>query len=120
MMTIQISGLDEIVRKLEPTRAVRAFDLAVDRAAEALRDTTRQLPPVSARRIGYGERGIPVDSGRMRQAIQKRKTQLLAAEVGAFVKYSGYVHDGTGKMPARPFFEWSFQMGGEAAIERAV
>ena len=119
-LTIQITGLEKLDRITDPGRFVQAVDKAIDRSAEALRDNTKKLPAVSAKRTGYGAKGIPVDSGRMRQSIQKKKTQLLAAEVGAYVKYSRYVHDGTGKVPARLFFQFSYEMGGRQRIEELV
>lgn len=119
MITIEITGLDSFLAQIAPARLTQAIDKSVDRAAEVLRDHTKQMSPVSAKRNGYNEHGIPVDTGRMRQSIQKRKTQLLAAEVGAYVNYSSYVHDG-GRAPARPFLLWSYQDGGESLMVQAV
>lgn len=47
----------------------------------------------------------PVDTGRLRSSVS---TRLVAAnrksvEVGTNVKYARFVHDGTSKVPARPF-----------------
>jgi HK97 gp10 family phage protein len=95
--------------------------LAIDRAAEYARDATKKIPPVSAKTTGYGIPGVPVDTGRMRQSIQKRKLSLLAAEVYAGTNYSKFVHDGTSKKPPQPFFEDMLtQFGGKEAIAGIV
>jgi hypothetical protein len=119
-LVITIDGLDALQKTYDPARFERALDTIVDRAAETLRDHTKRLPPVSAARTGYSAKGIPVDTGRLRQSIQKRKTQLLAAEVGAYVRYAGHVHDGTSRVPPRPFLLWSLELGGLRRIEEVV
>ncbi len=87
-------------------------------SAEVLRDDAKRMPAVSAKTTGYGAHGLPVDTGHMLQSIQKRKTQLLAADVYANTNYSAHVHDGTSKMPARPFFLCFLPTsGGEKKIE---
>jgi hypothetical protein len=66
-------------------------------------------------------KGIPVDTGRMRQSIQKRKIALLAAEVDAPTNYSRFVHDGTREMPARQFFVWALDdFGGRERLAQVV
>lgn len=118
---ITIEGIDEWLTMVDPQRFTREMDWAVQRSAEFLRDNTKKLPPVSAARTGYQTPGIPVDTGRLRQAIQKRKLALMAAEIYTGTHYAGYVHDGTSRMPARPFFKWSLEeFGGEEAVEKIV
>jgi hypothetical protein len=65
----------------------------------------------------------------MRQAIAKRKLALMAAEIFVPVNYSGFVHSGTDRMRARPFFVWQLEeFGGlekvqivlNSALERVV
>jgi HK97 gp10 family phage protein len=106
MISVTIEGLDKWQTICDPNRFLREMDKAVQRAAEDMRDQTKLMPPVSAKTTGYDQPGIPVDSGRMRQSIQKKKVALLAADVVAPVNYSEFVHSGTRKMPARPFFRY--------------
>jgi len=95
-LTVEITGLERIAAMTDPALFVQALDLAIERSAEAIRDDTKRLPPVSAKTTGYETHGIPVDTGRMRQSIQKRKLALLAAGVFADTNYSGFVQEGTG------------------------
>jgi HK97 gp10 family phage protein len=44
----------------------------------------------------------PVDTGRLRASITA-DVKGLEANIGTDVEYAGFVHDGTYKMPARPF-----------------
>src|SRR4051812_13297665 len=105
----------------DPGIFIRAVDLAVERSAEAIRDDTKRLPAVSAKTTGYEAHGIPVDTGRMRQAIQKKKLGLLTVGVYADTNYSGAVSQGTSRMPPRPFFEWELnEFGGKEKIKRIV
>ena len=41
---------------------------------------------------------------------------LMAAEVYTGVSYGGYVHQGTARMPARPFFTWQLEDFGGMAM----
>ncbi len=87
-------------------------DRAVNRAAEVLRDQTKKLPPVNVERSGWETPGIPVaplHGGTLRQSIQKRRLGLLASEVYTGVNYGKFVHDGTSKMRARPYFRWMLE-----------
>ncbi len=108
---VSVVGLDNALQSLDGSRFGAAVQRAVERSGQALRDDTKRLPPVSAKRTGYDARGIPVDSGRMRQSIQSRQITAIAAEIFAPVNYSGYVHDGTSRVPARPFFDWALEAG---------
>lgn len=115
---ITIEGLDTWLKITDPDRFVREVDRGVQQAIEMLRDETKKMPPVSANTTGYGQPGIPVDTGRLRQSIQKRKIALMAAEIFAPVQYAEFVHQGTSKMPARPFFEWVWaDFGGKEKTE---
>jgi hypothetical protein len=42
-------------------------------------------------------------------SIQKRRLGLMGAEVYTATNYAGFVHDGTGRMPARPYFKWLWE-----------
>ena len=100
-----------------PEKAKKVYGDAVQRSAEKLRDMTKQLSPVSKAKTGFGAKGIPVDTGRLRQSIYKRQIQQLAAGVYPKVKYGGYVHEGTSKMPARPYLQWALELGAQKAID---
>lgn len=124
---LTISGLNDVKHMIDPSRFSDEMDSAVDQAAAMLRDETKRMPAVSASRTGYAAKGIPVApkyGGTLRQSIRKRKLGVLMAEVSGGASYSGYVHEGTSKMPARPFFKWlleDFQGAKkvEAVFERA-
>lgn len=121
MIEVVISGLEQIQAMVDVSAFERALDRGIERAAEAIRDDTKRLPPVSAARTGYGTKGIPVDTGHMRQMVQKRKVALMAAEIYVGTNYAGYVHQGTGRMPARPFLEWQLNdFGGKEKIATIV
>lgn len=121
MIEVQIAGLDKVEAMLDPGAFETALGRGIERAAEAVRDDSKRMPPVSAARTGFDAHGIPVDTGRMRQSIQKRKLALLAAEVYADTNYSKFVHDGTSRMQARPFFEWELvDFGGKERIAAII
>lgn len=120
-VVVVISGLEKFQRMLDPSTFQAAVSSGIDRSAQALADTAKRMPAVSAKTTGYGVKGIPVDTGRMRQSIQKRKLQLLAAEVVAPINYSGHVHEGTANMDPRPFFLWAYEdFGGMQEVERIM
>src|SRR3954470_10867520 len=118
MITVQISGLDKIIQNIGPAQTQKAISLATKRSAERLRDDTKLLPPVSAKTTGYEAEGIPVDTSRMRNAIHTFDVSLLATGVIADVGYSGYVRDGTLKMPGRDFFAFALQSGTREKIKQ--
>lgn len=124
-MQVEIIGLQNI----EPLATFSGrFDSVVgpvvQKSAELLRDDTKRLPPVSAATSGYEAKGIPVapkHGGFMRQNIEKAALAQLAAGVGTGrASYGPYVHDGTRKMPARPFFEFALEMGTEKEIDQMI
>src|SRR5262245_28584816 len=120
-MTVIVTsiGRETIVGPLEsfPRNAQRAFDRTVQRGAEFLRDYTKKLPPVCANTTGYDAKGIPVDKGQLRQSIQKRRLALMAAGVFPGTNHGVFVHEGTDRMKARPFFDWSLELGAEREID---
>ena len=117
-LTIAVSGLDEVMRRFEPAKVQQTLHTALQRSTEALRDDTKKLPPVSKATTGFDAVGIPVNTGFLRQSIQTLDISLLAAGVVAYANYSGYVHDGTGRMPARPFFQWALEAGAQDHIQK--
>lgn len=110
MIQIEFIGFDKLLKLTDAVRTTNLLDKAVDKMAQTLRDETKKLPPVSAKRTGYAAKGIPVDTGRLRQSIQKQKVALMAADVFAATNYARQVHQGTGSVPARPFFVWAYEI----------
>ena len=92
-VVVDIQGLDKMLTLVDVPRAQAEIDRAINRAAEQLRDQAKKMPPVSGPRDGYAAMGIPVDTGRLRQSIQKRRLALMAAEIFAPVDYGIHVHD---------------------------
>jgi len=120
MTTIEISGLDSIQKMLSGALQQQTFDRILDRCAQAWADETKKMPAVSAKTTGYGTKGIPVDTGRLRQSIHSKRISSIAAGVVAPVQYASYIHAGTGKMPDRPFFDWALELGGLRRMEGIV
>lgn len=120
-VSVIIDGLDKMIAVCDPQRFVAEVDRAVFISATHIRDITKQIPPVSAKRTGYAALGIPVDTGLMRQRLISRKNGVMDASVTAETDYSKMVHDGTSRMPARPFFTWTLQnFGGLESIELLI
>jgi hypothetical protein len=114
MISITPKGLDEVQRNLKrfPQLSGTHYANAVERGAQALRDTTKTMPPVSVARTGYDAKGIPVApkyGGSLRQSIRTRKIALLAAGVLPGVNYGLFVHEGTRRMQARPYFKFALE-----------
>ena len=119
-VTLVIEGLDKIQSLVDPAKFDRAVARGLDRSVQIWRDDVKTMPAVSAATTGYGAKGIPVDTGRLRQSVQARRTGLLAAGVVAPLQYASYVEEGTSKMPARPFFEWALELGALQKMEDAM
>lgn len=102
---------------LFPKKAARVYGQAVQRAAELLRDDTKRLRPVSKATTGFNTKGIPVDTGRLRQSIHKKRLSQLAAGVFPNARYGKFVHDGTARMPPRPYFQWALELGTQKKID---
>ncbi len=115
-VSLAITGLDALAQRFDPARLRAELSKTVDDSAQLLRDDTKRMPPVSAATTGYAAVGIPVDTGRLRQSIQYRKTGELEAVVSADVQYSIFVQDGTSRMPARPFFRFALETGTQKKI----
>jgi len=121
LILISVIGLDKIVGDIDsfPGDSARVYSKAVDDAAKLLVKGTKNMPPVSAATTGYGRKGMPVDTGALRGSIQKREIGLMASGVFAKADYSGFVHEGTSRMPARPFFQWALDFFGvQLAIDK--
>jgi len=113
MISIQFEGLEKIYKSMDPDNFQRKMGEAVWEISELLMNTVQgNMPDVSAKTTGYGAKGIPADTGRLKASISRRKLRLLGAEVYAGTNYSKIVHDeGNQKtgMPARPFFLWALE-----------
>ncbi len=123
-LSISVSGLDEIRQKLGSFDVERVLGDSIEQAADQLVIATQNMPPVNVKNDGYGAIGIPVAplyGGTMRQSIHTIRTGPLEAEVKADTDYAGYVHWGTSKMQARPFFQWMLDyFQGYETIEAVV
>ena len=119
MITYSITGIEDLLKKFDSAAFGKAMDQATWAASAKLRDEAKLMPPVSAKTTGYDAEGLPVDTGFMRQMIVVENKRQLAADVVAKTAYSGFVHDGTGRMPARPFFKWLWEdFGGMTAVKK--
>lgn len=63
------------------------------------------------------KRSCPVDTGRLRNSIDTEISDL-EVEVGTDCEYAGYVHDGTYRMPARPFLDSAAETNLEGIEDR--
>jgi len=116
---VTIDGFDRIQGIVDPVRFDNAIDKALVRSGQILRDETKKMPPVSASRTGYGAKGIPVApkyGGTLRDEIYSKRMSRLAVGIIAPVGYSLYVHQGTSKMPGRPFFRWALEVFGVSKL----
>ena len=139
-VTVSITGLDAIEKALAPEEFDRSVRRALELSAQAWRDDTKKLPPVSAKRDGWAAKGLPVDTGSMAQRIQVETVDDQGASVRAKTNYSKAVHDGSPPHdinssvfipgvgwryikkhpgnPARPFFDYALESGTLKRIEK--
>lgn len=118
-VTLEIDGLEKWFAVADGERLLKEIDLEMKQSSQDLRDMGKQMPPVSARRTGYAALGIPVDTGLTRQKLVSRKNASLDYSDVAETDYSGHVHDGTSRMPARPFWFWLLKnFGGLETVEQ--
>ncbi len=99
---VEIRGLDELRRRLDPALIGQALERALERSALVMQsEAKRQITQMGA-----------VDTGRLRASITHRlegEGQGRFAVVGTNVFYAPYVHEGRkpGKMPPpRALLEW--------------
>lgn len=113
-----IDGIEDWLTLADPARYLTEIDKGMSQSVSKLRDRTKLMPAVSARTTGYAALGIPVDTGLTRQRIVAKKNAFLDYSDVADTDYSAHVHDGTSKMPARPFFQWLLtDFGGIEIVE---
>lgn len=99
MITIQIKGLDQVIRKFErmPREFINEMDKSVKRSAYLVEGESKKI--------------TPVDTGRLRSSIMS-SFSVLQAIIGPHTDYAIYVHEGTRYMQGRPFMK----QGAEKAI----
>ncbi len=119
-MTIEFNGFETIQRTLAPERLDTACNRILDRSGAVWRDGTKKMPPVSATRDGYNAKGMPVATGLTRQEINARRLQDLATGVFGGTYYSGFVQQGTSRVPPRDFFAWALELGVWEQIQAIV
>ncbi len=120
-VAVEIEGIEAWLKVTDGDRFLVEMDRTLRQGSAMLRDAAKRMPPVSAKRTGYAALGIPVDTGLTRQKIVSKKNGPLDYSDVAETNYSGYVHDGTSRMPARPFFAWLLHdFGGLDKLEVVV
>lgn len=77
------------------------FDLDIDDIERAVQE---ELEDTANNIEDDAKRNCPVDTGYLRNSI-KTDVDKLDVEVGTDCEYAPYVHDGTYRMPARPFLD---------------
>lgn len=92
-IAIEIKGLDEMKRAFNnsPAEAVKAFDVAIQRSIFLIENNSKQV--------------TPVDTGFLRETGMVTSFEALIGRLDNTAPYATYVHDGTKKMEARPFFD---------------
>lgn len=106
-----------------PTESKAVYGKAVNRAMQEYERYVKQMPPVSARTTGYGNRrGMPTDTNDLRRSIKSKPMPQLGIAAGTYSKigHAIPVHEGTKRMPARPFFEWALKMGADKIIHNVI
>ena len=125
---ITVSGANfEADLKRFGKKAIAAYARGVQIAGARYRDYLKSMRPVSVKTSGYSARGMPTDTGRMKNSMRSRRLKKLAVGVGPSVgggrrgsKYPFYVHEGTSKMKARPYMKWALEMGAHKVINRTM
>lgn len=104
-ITIKIDGWDKIQKGFlnSPKSFVRIFDPAVKKATFIL--------------LGKSRERTPIDTGFLRGPGMNTTFDALTGHIGNDAPYASFVHDGTSKMSARPFFEWGIEAG-ESQVQK--
>lgn len=84
---------------LTPEQAVAALQ----QAAKAVQDGHELIQRVVLTVEAQAKRVTPVDTGTLRRSITSRTLTRTQGVVGTNVSYGRYVHEGTRRMPGRPF-----------------
>lgn len=98
-LTVKIEGLESIQKSFRQSPRVftTVFDRAIKKSIFVLLGTSREV--------------TPVDTGFLRGAGMQTTFEALIGKLENTAPYAVYVHDGTSRMDARPFFEWGIDAG---------
>ena len=77
------------------------FDIDIDKIENAVQQELEDTANLIEK---DAKRSCPVDTGYLRSSINT-DIEKLDVEVGTDCEYAPYVHDGTYRMPARPFLD---------------
>lgn len=86
------------------TMTPEQFEAKMHRAAQEVKDTHTLLQRIALKVEGTAKRLSPVKTGNLRRSVTSRATAHEAI-VGATANYAVYVHEGTSRMPGRPFIK---------------
>ena len=88
-------------------------NLDIDNIAKReLRDTASEIEK-------QAKANVPVATGRLRASI-KASISGLEANIGTELEYARFVHDGTYRMPARPFLDMAAETALSGIEDRIV
>jgi len=103
-INIKIEGWDKIAKGFakSPQVFIKVFDVAIKKSITVLLGTTRAR--------------TPIDTGFLKGKGMETTFEALTGRITNSAPYSTYVHEGTSKMQARPFFMWGVE-DGEAQVQ---
>lgn len=98
-INITVVGFEELEKGFmrAPKEFIRVFDPTIKKIVFMLVGVTRPR--------------TPIDTGFLRGPGMTTTFQTLVGHIGNSAPYAEYVHDGTSKMAARPFFDWGAEAG---------
>lgn len=114
-MVIKLKNEAAILRAFNeaPRELTRGIQLAVNRAGIFLAGKVKENIT-----SGNGMWKPPIDSGAMRQGMNASFAPLQATiRPSSGTPYAAYVHEGTSRMRARPFFDITVESNGEEAVK---
>lgn len=100
-LTVKIEGADKIIKAFQasPRLFVPIFDKAIKKSIIHLLGTSRMV--------------TPIDKGFLSGAGMETDFETLTGKISNSAPYHVFVHEGTSKMEARPFFQWGMEAGQE-------
>ena len=113
-MQIEIRGLDEFKRAIErnPSVVQKQINSFLVKGMAVYNRLIIRNPW----RVGMSGGGAPVRTGNLRDTHQ-RTVERFQARIVPTASYADKIHDGTGKMKARPWLDYA-EKEGEKDIER--